>query len=400
MDREGLPQAPQEEVQLAALQQVSQAISGARSLEEVLETVVNAALLVYEGSSAWVMLETGGVLVSAVARGREDAVLRSLRCSPGQGVLGAAWRQGTPLVLFPEEVDEQLRPLLRKGEALVLIPFGVRRRGLLGCVAPAARLYNLRFLLVLAGQATLGLQRAQLAEQLQSRQEELALRARMAVDMAHELKNSLGSLSLLVELLARRVPEDEAAERIRERALREIGRLERLSRELLEFSRRLSPAPLDLHGLLRGVLEDLQDELERRGVTVEEDLWEGGSPLTIWADELMLRMAFLNVVRNALEAMEGVPERRLTVRTRCLEGAVMVEVQDRGPGVRPELREQVFEPHFTTKPSGSGLGLTMARKALESHGGTIVLESPPEGGTVVRMVLPIRPMLALQEPQP
>ena len=141
-------------------------------------------------------------------------------------------------------------------------------------------------------------------------------------------------------------------------------------------------------------------ELERRGVRVEEDLWEGGSPLTIWADELMLRMAFLNVVRNALEAMEGVPERRLTVRTRCLEGAVMVEVQDRGPGVRPELREQVFEPHFTTKPSGSGLGLTMARKALESHGGTIVLESPPEGGTVVRMVLPIRPMLALQEPQP
>jgi signal transduction histidine kinase len=83
---------------------------------------------------------------------------------------------------------------------------------------------------------------------------------------------------------------------------------------------------------------------------------------------------------------------RIDVTTMRQDGSAVVRISDTGPGIAPEIREQIFEPFFTTKARGGGLGLPIARRTAELHGGTLTLECPPEGGTVVTMSLPIRPI--------
>jgi signal transduction histidine kinase len=108
-------------------------------------------------------------------------------------------------------------------------------------------------------------------------------------------------------------------------------------------------------------------------------------------DELKMRQSFLNLALNAVQAMPYGGTLRVAAY-RCTEkpGAV-VEFTDTGSGIPPELRERLFQPFFTTKATGTGLGLTIVRRTLEAHGGHIHLDSPPGGGTTFRLVLPLGP---------
>ncbi len=98
----------------------------------------------------------------------------------------------------------------------------------------------------------------------------------------------------------------------------------------------------------------------------------------------------LNLLLNAAQAMAG-SGRIVVETTRRTDGSVLVQVRDDGPGIPAEIRDQVFEPFFTTKARGGGLGLPIARRTAELHGGSLTLECPPSGGTVVSMSLPVRP---------
>ncbi len=107
------------------------------------------------------------------------------------------------------------------------------------------------------------------------------------------------------------------------------------------------------------------------------------------ADKIQVQQVLVNLIRNAIEAMEEVPRRELTVSTLPSNGGmVRVSVADTGSGISPDIAEQLFQPFFTTKPQGMGVGLSISRTIIEEHGGKIWIEPNPEGGTIFRITLP------------
>ena len=114
-----------------------------------------------------------------------------------------------------------------------------------------------------------------------------------------------------------------------------------------------------------------------------------GEDVSVTADGQLMRATVLNLLLNAAQAMAG--QGQIVVRTSRHNGNAMLQIRDTGPGIPEDLRDQIFEPFFTTKARGGGLGLPIARRTVELHGGSLTLECPPEGGTVVTMTLPIRP---------
>jgi signal transduction histidine kinase len=112
---------------------------------------------------------------------------------------------------------------------------------------------------------------------------------------------------------------------------------------------------------------------------------EGTAP-PVSADAEFLKIVFQNLLLNAAQAMRG--EGKIRVSISSTNGACRITIADAGPGISPEAREKLFRPFFTTKARGTGLGLVTAKRLVEAHGGTIRIDSPPEGGTMVTVDLP------------
>jgi two-component system sensor histidine kinase AtoS len=126
------------------------------------------------------------------------------------------------------------------------------------------------------------------------------------------------------------------------------------------------------------------------------DIVVEGETVSVTADGEMVRATLLNLLLNAAQAMGG--HGRIAIAIARAGETAVIEVRDNGPGIPPEIREQIFEPFFTTKARGGGLGLPIARRTAELHGGSLGLTCPDSGGTVVTLTMPLRPPLS--EPQP
>lgn len=234
---------------------------------------------------------------------------------------------------------------------------------------------------------------------VESERAQSAALGRMAAGIAHEVKNPLAGIRGAAELLGRRA----AGERDRETAaliVREVDRIAALLDDFMIFARGdvLRLAPVNLHRVLDDVLDVLAtDPLGSRARLVRS--YDPSIP-ELLADGDRLVQVFLNLARNALEAMER-PGGTLTITTRLrldhridLGGervaSVAVEVSDTGPGIPDDAREQVMTPFFTTKATGTGLGLPLARHFVALHGGSLQIESREGQGTTVRVSLPLR----------
>ena len=221
------------------------------------------------------------------------------------------------------------------------------------------------------------------------RAERLAAVGRISAQITHEIRNPLNSLGLNAELLADELADGPPEARALVGAIsREVDRLNAVAEEYLRFARLPRPvkAREDLNDLLGGLLDFVGPEMVAAGVEVRRELAGGLPPVN--ADEGQLRAAFLNLLRNSREAMPG--GGTVTVRTRRADdGAVEVEVGDTGPGIAPEDLRRIFEPFFSTKSGGTGLGLAFASQVVEEHGGSIGCESEPGRGTVFRVRLPV-----------
>ena len=126
----------------------------------------------------------------------------------------------------------------------------------------------------------------------------------------------------------------------------------------------------------------------QRGVRASLELDHALPPVLV--DHVQIQQVVLNLVRNAIEAMEQVERRELTVGTRAVPGQAMVEVivADTGPGIAPELADRLFQPFVTTKPTGMGLGLSICREIVEAHQGRLTTTPAPDGGTMFIVTLP------------
>jgi two-component system sensor kinase FixL len=127
----------------------------------------------------------------------------------------------------------------------------------------------------------------------------------------------------------------------------------------------------------------------QRGVRTWLELNHALPPVLV--DHVQIQQVVLNLVRNAVEAMEQVERRELTVGTRAIpeQGMAEIIVTDTGPGIAPELADRLFQPFVTTKATGMGLGLSICREIIEAHRGRLTTAPAPAGGTVFRVALPI-----------
>ena len=146
---------------------------------------------------------------------------------------------------------------------------------------------------------------------------------------------------------------------------------------------------LEINEAIREIIELTRGEAVRNGVSVQMELADG-LPL-VEADRVELQQVILNLIINAVEAMSGVSEgpRELLITTGKAEsGGVLVAVQDSGPGLTPESIDRLFDPFYTTKPSGMGMGLSICRSIIEGHGGRVWAAANVSQGTSFQFTLP------------
>lgn len=217
-------------------------------------------------------------------------------------------------------------------------------------------------------------------ERVRERERRLAHLGEMSAVLAHELKNPLASLKgnaqLLAQMLAKTHPEGDKPRAKAERVVEEAVRLEQLTNDLLHFVRTgaIRRERVDPSAIVREAAGSVAGD-----VTVES----AGAPASWPLDAGRVREVVVNLVDNAVAA--GGP----VVATVRSEGArLVIEVSDHGPGVPEDDREKIFEPFHTGKTQGTGLGLAVARRVVESHGGTLSVLSAPSGGALFRAEIP------------
>jgi two-component system, NtrC family, sensor histidine kinase HydH len=222
------------------------------------------------------------------------------------------------------------------------------------------------------------------------RSERMAALGKMAAGVAHELRNPLSSIKGLAILLKSRFQEKSQDQKTADILVQEVERLNRSIGELLDYARpqKLVKEQVRPEELVQKAVSLIRMDAESVGVKVET-LADTKMPLVL-ADQDKLNQVFLNLFLNSIQAMEG--GGRLTIRIATHGRSVLFTVTDTGCGVKKDDLPRVFDPYFTTKPEGTGLGLALSLKIIEEHGGTMSFASEPDGGTTVIVSLPFDPL--------
>ena len=211
--------------------------------------------------------------------------------------------------------------------------------------------------------------------------EKMAAVGQLAAGIAHEIRNPLASISGSIQLLGGSFSSrQEEEQKLMTIAMREVDRLNNLITEFLDFVRpdTLRDDPVDLNLLVRDIVEMLKLNKNLRHETVVSMDLHAKNEVGGHRDKL--KQAFLNIIINAYQAMNDVTEPKLTIRTEDRDDKVVLRVRDSGCGIDEKGLRKIFEPFHTTKPKGTGLGLAVTHKIIESHGGKVFVESSQEPG--------------------
>jgi two-component system, NtrC family, sensor histidine kinase HydH len=231
------------------------------------------------------------------------------------------------------------------------------------------------------------------------RAERLAALGQLSAGLAHEIRNPLGIIKGAAEMLNQKFGASQpAAAELSAYISTEVNRLNGLVSRFLDFARpsRLELKPVDVARVVDRALEIVHHRYPQSHVAIERHIAEDLP--RVMADEQMCEQVFVNLILNAYEAMgvdttsESDSAQKISVlivrdSNNGISG-VSTEIQDSGPGVRDELREQIFNPFVSSKKTGVGLGLSIVAKIVDDHGGSIQLISPPGSGACFRLFLP------------
>lgn len=219
--------------------------------------------------------------------------------------------------------------------------------------------------------------------------ERLAAVGEFAASLAHEVRNPLTAIRIDLQRVEERLPADSPLREPQARALREIGRLDLTVSETLDVAKtgQWRGTPIDLASPLRAAGEAAAPAFIERKAVLDLGALDGRNA-SVRGDAAALEQLFLNLMLNAAGALG--PGGRAWVELDEEPGHAVVAIRDTGTGIEPEMLERVFQPLYTTRPDGTGLGLTIARRIVEQHRGEIAIESEVGRGTTVRVRLPRR----------
>jgi hypothetical protein len=369
---------------------------------------------------------------------------------PEAGVLALTAIEGRPFRIVNAREDSRVHPD-REGrlgvEEFASVPLMAKGK-VVGVIAVDNKFNrrpitdeDLEFLLLFATHAGLAVESAQVYTRLEEasrelrrtqheliQNERLAALGEMAAHVVHEIRNPLVSIGGFARRLARRLGGKEPEGPYSEIIAREVDRLERIVRDVQSMSREMRPTPVhtDLHALLQDCLVLFGERMSQQRVQLRMEL--GQRPLILALDPVQTKQAVLNLVANALEAMAG--GGTLTVTTHTVEGGadrldeagvtpphssmagegapaarttepagggvaagewIVLSIGDTGGGISEGIVHEIFNPFFTTKDTGTGLGLALVRRVARAHGGRVDVENRPGVGVTFRLWFPVEP---------
>lgn len=218
--------------------------------------------------------------------------------------------------------------------------------------------------------------------------ERLAGIGRAVSEIAHDMKSPLMAIGGFVTQVSRKMPSADPGRKKLDLVVRETSRLESMVREMLDFGRplELQKGTESLNQLVEGCVEACRPIADKQGVEIKTEL-DPDLP-SLFLDRNRFNQVIMNLITNAVQASPS--GETVLARTRKENGDALLDLGDRGPGIREEDRDKVFEPFVSTKKDGTGLGLPIVKKIVEAHGGSVTWRSNPEGGVTFSVRLPVK----------
>jgi signal transduction histidine kinase len=396
--------------ELGLLHEVGRSLVATLDIARILDAGVRSIARIVDAPDAYLALVEEGVLrVRAVAGAHPEHLGRPSPLEPAAGdLLSLVFRRREPILIEDGAADPRVSEELRAdtgGRGYLGLPLVVRDRtiGTLLIVEPRGpRRFTpaeVERAAGIANQLAVAVENARLYEDLQRsyaqleraqerlvRGERLAALGELAAVVAHEVRNPLGVIFNSLGSLRRLLRPNGDAKVLLDIVGEEADRLNRIVGDLLDFAR---PSTLELRfePLERVVEEAIGAALSQRPSGIELTRHVDPALPRVAIDARLVRQAVLNLAVNAVQAMPH--GGRLTIRTRRDGDAAVLEVEDDGVGMAPEVAARMFEPFFTTKASGTGLGLAVVKRIVEEHGGAIAVRSEPGNGTVFALRFPL-----------
>jgi PAS domain S-box-containing protein len=396
--------------ELALLHEVGRSLVATLDIARILDAGIRSIARIVDAPDAYLALEEGGGLtVRAVTGSHPEHLGRPFSLEPPEdNLLCLVFRRKEPILIEDGATDPRVNQARRAetgGRGYLGLPLVVRDRtiGTLLIVEPRGpRRFTpaeVERAAGIANQLAVAVENARLYEDLRRsyaeleraqerlvRGERLAALGELSAVVAHEVRNPLGVIFNSLGSLRRLLRPSGDAQVLLDIVGEEADRLNRIVGDLLDFARpstlELRPEPLD-----RVVEEAVGAALAQRpaGIELLRELDPALPPVAL--DARLVRQAVVNVAINAVQAM---PQGgRLTVRTRREGDAAILEVEDEGVGMTPEVAARMFEPFFTTKEAGTGLGLSSVAFTVRQLHGTVSVESGPGRGTSITVIVPL-----------
>jgi len=284
---------------------------------------------------------------------------------------------------------EQIKQLQRKDGKLIWIQLYVFR--IPGCGSAGPHIFGMAFDITekMQAQDALRVAQAELTRAMQASRMGV-----MAASIAHEINQSLAGIAASADAGSRwmdRTPPD--LDRVRKN-FKQIVNASQRAADVIQGIRAMFKSEetprgaIDLNELIDDVLTLAQSEIQKRSIVVHTELAE--QPLSVMANRVQLQQVLFNLITNAIEAMDAVVDRSrsIVIKTEIGSGVVGIAVEDSGTGIAPKDLEQIFSTFFTTKATGTGMGLSICRSIIEAHGGRLWASPGEPYGAVFRFTLP------------
>jgi two-component system NtrC family sensor kinase len=405
---------------LEAIREAGQEIAASHDLDRTLQLVMDKAAetLPMDAGALFVFDEPAQLYRVAVSHNLPQEQVDNITFAFDEGVPGWVVRQREPLIINDASADQRVHPyVVELGvQSVMAIPL-ITREQILGVLnlfgLSGVNAFDdeaLRLAQVYADQAAVFIENARLVQELTEaaaelearvdqrtrelrdsqaqvvRAEKMAAVGRLAASVAHEVNNPLQAIALHLQLVADENADDASQEQI-EIVQHELDRIAGIVKRLLDFQRPKEGrrSIQSVPDLLDDVLALAGKQLQRSNISLICRLEDGLPPVLAAGDQL--QQVFLNLVLNAVEAMPDGGQ--LTVDGFRRAGNIIVQFADNGAGIALEDMDQLFEPFFSTKHTGSGLGLAVSQEIVSNHGGRLQATNRPQGGAVFTVTLPV-----------